>query len=472
MKSVMVPLAVASDRSESVAFSEQRLVNMFPEKAQFGGKSPFVLLWAPALKPLGPGVGTGPWRGGIVMDGVLYIVSGGTMYSVNGAGIGISLGAIDGSGYVSMATVGTQICVATSAGHGFHYDSLTGTLQQITDVDFFGGTSVCSLDGYFIWSSGGATPTRFQWSALLNGLLYDALDFASAESTATELIRAYLVGSQIFMMKPDRIEIWFDGGLQDSPFERMSSTIIPKGVAAKFSPALLDNTVFWLGQDDEAGGGPVVYRANGYVPEVISTPAVARALADIGDLDSIRGVSYIKDNHAFYGILLPSGNSWWFDVSMGEWHERETYGHLRWLGNGLTAAYGKTIVGSHLDGALYQFDKRTFYDADTIPMVADITLPTFGTDPDLKRCSRLRLDMEAGVGITTGQGSDPIVTLTFSDDRGHTFSSDLPSPIGKIGQYDYGVQWFQLGQFRSRVHRFRITDPVKRAIIACYADIV
>jgi hypothetical protein len=237
MKSVMVPLAVASDRSESVAFSEQRLVNMFPEKAQFGGKSPFVLLWAPALKPLGPGVGTGPWRGGIVMDGVLYIVSGGTMYSVNGAGIGISLGAIDGSGYVSMATVGTQICVATSAGHGFHYDSSTGTLQQIADVDFFGGTSVCSLDGYFIWSSGGATPTRFQWSALLNGLLYDALDFASAESTATELIRAYLVGSQIFMMKPDRIEIWFDGGLQDSPFERMSSTIIPKGVAAKFSPA-------------------------------------------------------------------------------------------------------------------------------------------------------------------------------------------------------------------------------------------
>ncbi len=184
MKSVMVPLAVASDRSESIAFSEQRLINMFPEKSQFGGKSPFVLLWAPALKPWGSGVGTGPWRGGIVMDDVQYVVSGGTMYSVNGAGVGTSLGPIDGSGYVSMATVGTQICVATSEGSGFHYDSLTGTLQQITDVNFFGGTSVAALDGYFIWSSGGAFKTRFQPSALLNGLVYDSIEFASAESTA------------------------------------------------------------------------------------------------------------------------------------------------------------------------------------------------------------------------------------------------------------------------------------------------
>ncbi len=472
MKSVQVPLAVASDRSETLAFSSQRLINMFPEKSQFGGKSPFVLLWAPGLKLFGTGVGTGPWRGGIVMDDVLYIVSGGTFYRVNSGGLGTAIGPVNGSGYVSMATVETQICIATSEEDGYHYDSGTGTLQKITDNEFYGGTSVTALDGYFIWSSGGANPTRFQISALLDGLSYDAFDFASAESTATELMRVFLVGSQLFMFKPDRIEIWYNSGNADFPFERMNTTIIPKGLAAKFSPALLDNTVFFLGRDDEAGGGPIVYKINGYTPEVISTPAVARALAEVGDLYSIRGCSYVKDNHAFYGVLLPNGTSWFYDVSLGEWHERQTYAQSRWLGNGLMSAYGKTIVGSHADGALYQFDKNTLYDAGTIPITAEITCPTFGTDPDLKRCSRLRLDMEAGVGITTGQGSDPIVDLTISDDRGETFSSDLPCSIGKIGHYDYGVQWFQLGQFRSRVHKFRITDPVRRAVIALYADIV
>ncbi len=470
MAEMMVPLAVASDRSESLAYSSQRLVNMYPEKSPFGGKSPFVLLGVPALKPFGT-VGVGPWRGAIVMDDVLYVVSGTRLYSVNTSGVGTDLGQILGAGYVSMATVGTQIAVATESDLGFIYDSSTGICQQISDPDFFGGSSVTALDGYFIWSSGSAFPTRFQISALLDGLSYDALDFASAESTSTTLIRAYTVGSQVFMFKEDRTEIWQDSGDPNFPFDRLSSTIIPKGLAAKFSPAFLDNTVFWLGRDDEAGGAPVVYRANGYVPEVISTPAVARALAQVDDLDEIRGGCYIKDNHAFYLIMLPTGNTWVFDASAPAWHERSTYQQDRWLGNGLVAAYGKTIVGSHADGALYELDKDTYYDAGDIPILADITLPTFGTDPSLKRCARVRLDMEAGVGITTGLGSDPIITLNISDDRGETYSSDLPATIGKISKYEWGVEWRRMSQFRSRVHRFRISDPVKRAIIACYADI-
>ncbi len=130
------------------------------------------------------------------------------------------------------------------------------------------------------------------------------------------------------------------------------------------------------------------------------------------------------------------------------------------------------MVGSHDDGAIYEFDANTYFDAGTIPQIADITLPTFGTDPSLKRCARVRLDMEAGVGITTGQGSNPIVTMNVSDDRGETFSSDMQAGIGPIGKYDYGVEWRRMGQFRSRVHRFRISDPVPRRIIACYADVV
>jgi hypothetical protein len=472
MKSVPVPLAVASDRSQTLAFSSQRLINMYPERSKWGGKSGFVLLWVPGLKPFAS-LNPGPWRGHVVMAGLLYVVVGTKLYSLTSAGVSAYLGAIPGTGYVTMATVGTQVAIANEAGAGFIYDSSGPSFAQITDPDFFGGTSVTALDSYFIWSSGGANPRRFQISAINNGLSYDALDFAEAESSGTALIRCYLVGTQLFMMKSDRIEIWYDSGNADFPFERLNSTIIQKGVAAKFSPALLDNTVFWLGRDDEAGGDPIVYRANGYVPEVISTPAVARAFAGFttAELNEVRGCSYVKNNHAFYGLIPPTGNSWWYDASEGEWSERNTYGQDRWLGNGLMSIYGKTLVGSAADGSIYELDQDTFFDNNTIPQTAEVTLPAFGTDPDLKRCSRLRLDMEAGVGLSTGQGSDPKVTLTVSDDRGFIYSSDREAAIGKIGQHGWGVEWRQLGQFRSRVHRFRITDPVKRALIACYADI-
>jgi hypothetical protein len=80
--------------------------------------------------------------------------------------------------------------------------------------------------------------------------------------------------------------------------------------------------------------------------------------------------------------------------------------------------------------------------------------------------------METGVGLVTGQGSAPLVTLNISDDRGRTFSSDIEASIGEQGEYGLGVEWRQMGQFRSRVHRFRISDPVKRAFMALWADIV
>jgi hypothetical protein len=412
---------------------------------------------------------------GALTGDVLYTVSGTSLYSTTRLGVSTVLGTVPGSGYVTMAKAGTQIAISIGSAAGYIYDAFTASFAQITDTDFFGGTSVVAIDGYFLWSSGGSNITRFQWSGLLDGLSYDALDFASAESSETELIRPYLLGSQILMMKTDRMEVWLDTGNADSPFERMTAQIIPKGLAAKFSPAFLDNTVFWLGRDDEAGGNPVVYRLNGYVAEVISTPAVAIALAEVdpSDYDKIRGASYIKDNHAFYGLILPNGNSLWCDVSANySWHERSTYQQSRWLGNGLISAFGKTLVGSHVNGAIYEFDAETHIDAGALPILADITLPYFGIDAELKRCARVRLDMEGGVGITTGQGSQPIVTMNVSDDRGQTYSSDMQAGIGPIGKYDYGVEWRRMGQFRSRVHRFRISDPIPRRIIACYADIV
>lgn len=465
-----IPLAVASDMSQSRAFSEQRLVNLFPETAQQGGKTSFILVGTPGLKLYGS-VGTGPWRGGITMGGISYFVSGLNFYRLRSDGTILNIGTVDGVGYVSMATAGTQIAIAIGT-KGYIYDSSTAAFGEIVDPDFFGAGSVTALDGYFVWSSLDTYVTRFQISALLDGTSYDALDFASAESTAFPLIRVFLVGTQLFMMKSDRIEVWYNSGNAEFPIEKLNSAVIPKGLAAKFSPALADNSVFWVGLDDVGGGAPAVYRASGYSPVLVSTNAVARALSAVSDLSLVAGISYVKDNHTFYGLILPDGNAWFYDIALGVWHERTTYGYTRWLGNGHLDAYGKTLIGSFMDGSIYELDLGTYFDAGSIPKRWEATLPTFGTDPELKRCSRLRLDMETGVGLSTGQGSAPIVNLNISDNRGETWSSDMPASMGAQGKYGRSVEWRQLGQFRSRVHRFWGSDPVKTVLLGLYADIV
>jgi hypothetical protein len=95
-------------------------------------------------------------------------------------------------------------------------------------------------------------------------------------------------------------------------------------------------------------------------------------------------------------------------------------------------------------------------------------LPT--SQNNLKRSAQhsLQLDLETGVGLNLGQGSDPQVMLRWSDDGGHTWSNEHWVSIGKIGEFYRRAIWRRLGmtmKIRDRVYEVSGTDPVKIAII-------
>jgi len=62
-------------------------------------------------------------------------------------------------------------------------------------------------------------------------------------------------------------------------------------------------------------------------------------------------------------------------------------------------------------------------------------------------------------------GYDPQVMLRWSDDSGHTWSSEHWTSMGKIGEYDYRTFWRRLGSSRDRVYEVSGTDPVKIVIM-------
>ena len=74
------------------------------------------------------------------------------------------------------------------------------------------------------------------------------------------------------------------------------------------------------------------------------------------------------------------------------------------------------------------------------------------------------LDMEMGVGLNSGQGSNPLIMLEASQDNGHTFSTPRNLTIGKLGKYKNRVIARRFGTARDFVFRFRMTDPVKFVI--------
>ncbi len=84
--------------------------------------------------------------------------------------------------------------------------------------------------------------------------------------------------------------------------------------------------------------------------------------------------------------------------------------------------------------------------------------------------------MEVGIGLDGDvQGSDPAVMLDWSNDGGHTWSSEswalADAGSGEIGDYSKRVIWNRLGSFRQRVFRVKITDPVKIRLIDAQIEV-
>lgn len=86
-------------------------------------------------------------------------------------------------------------------------------------------------------------------------------------------------------------------------------------------------------------------------------------------------------------------------------------------------------------------------------------------------CSRLLVVLESGMGLSSGQGSDPIVMLRYSDDGGHTWSGELVARAGKMGEFRTQVQYLMLGSYRDRVWEISVSDPTKWAAINAFVDV-
>jgi hypothetical protein len=81
-----------------------------------------------------------------------------------------------------------------------------------------------------------------------------------------------------------------------------------------------------------------------------------------------------------------------------------------------------------------------------------------------------QLDMETGVGLASGQGSDPQVMLRISRDGGHSWGNEHWKSAGKQGKFKHRALWRRLGTGRDFVFEVTITDPISVALISALLD--
>ena len=462
-----IPFAIQSYKDDSLPVSAQSCVNAYAELEPPDAKTPVKVQGVPGVD-LFATCGVGPVRGMCDLAGLAYVVSGNALYTVdNLANVSLIGAGISGTAPVSMAPNGIQIAI-TNGVSGYIYDTSTVTFQQILDPSFVPASTVTCLDDYFIFDHVGTN--QFILSDLLDGTTYDPTMFASAESDPDRVIGVHGVNGTLAIAGERTIEFWQDTGAVDFPWQVMKGATVERGVASPLAWAEEDDGHFFLGND------LVFYRLVGTQPQRASTHALEKEWATYSTTADAFCHSVTFGGHKFIYLTFPTANvTYGFDVATNLWHQRASTGAggalNRWRANCSLLAFSSTkmLIGDSLSGAIGAISPTNYGTEFGTPILLDMISPHIDGHGVEVFMPEFQLDMEGGTGIATGQGSDPQVMMSYSDDGGRTWSNEAWMPLGQVGQYLLRLRWTRLGSFYQRALRIKISDPVKRTIIRARA---
>lgn len=453
----------------SLPFNAQRTVNLYPilddqgsEVASMQG-TPGLELFATA----GAGGNRGSFRS--EFNGRVFFVTGTTLYEIDSSGTATSRGTLSSStGNLSFdEDINTMaICDGVKL-YSFTYSSNTFAIVSDPDLPASVGF-VTNIDGFFVVNE---NDTGKAFISGINSLTsWAALDFATAESSPDKLLAVKNAVGQLWLFGEVTTEIWTNTGGSAFPFKRIAGALMEAGVLAPHTILDIDNTVMWLGRDKYGQG--MVFRADGFTPLRVSTSPIERIFQEAPNPEEIVSWAYQEDGHihvVYTGGGLPT--SLVYDITTRLWHERaylnEQGNFAQHLGYSHVFAFEKHLIGDRRNGNIYEMslDKYT----DNGDLIARERTYTHVID-ELRRIryNSLTIGFETGVGLQTGNGSDPQVSLQLSNDGARTWSNPILQAIGKVGKYLTLVTFRRLGIMRQVTFRLRIAEPVKINITGSY----
>lgn len=459
----------SSHVDRSLNFDAQRCINLYPVVSSSGtskaaaklASTPGLLLVADKTADNAIGV-----RGMLVFnDDTLFAVIGSKVYRFNSGGAGVLIGAIPFAATpVSMETNGIEVVVMTGP-KGFVINPTTNIVTEIIDPSFFGADAVGFINGSFVYNEPGSS--RF-WVMDEYSTVIDPLYFATAEGTPDGLVTLVVNHQEIWLMGTSTIEVWAGNGGADFPYSRVAGVFMEQGCAAKNSVAKLEDSIFWLSANENGQG--LVLQSQGYGYIRASDETLEQAIAQYETITDAVAYTYQQEGHAFYVLTFPTADvTHVYDATTKTWHQRawrqESGQFARHRSNCHAFFARKNLVGDWEDGKIYALDAGTFTDNGN-PLVRLRSSPHIATNMIRIPHASVEFELETGVGTTGGQGYDPEVMLRWSDDHGHTWSSQRRKKIGKTGEFRNRARFTRLGQARDRIYELSISDPVKFSLIS------
>lgn len=455
-------------QQRSLPFDAQRTINFFPVFDQFG-KEVSALYGTPGLKLFSTTTASlGSRQAFTSSNGRCFFVIENKLFEINAVGSSFDRGTLNTStGNVSMDENDTQLGIC-DGNNLYVFTYATNAFAEVTDPDLPSSVGfLTAIDNYFVVNELGSG--RFFISALGDGSSWDALDFATAESNPDKLLCVKNALGQLWLFGSITTEIWTNTGASDFPFSRISGAVMEAGILAPHSAQDVENSIYWLGSDKYGQG--IVYRANGFVPQPVSTEPINVAIKRAANPELITSWVYQEDGHTYYA-LTGGGleTTLVYDISTQQWHER-SYNNAgtpaQHLGQCTTFAFGKQLVGDRRNGKIYEMSLDELSDAGE--SIVSERIYTHLSDNNRRiRYNEMEISMEVGVGNSTVL--NPVISMQLSKDGAKTWSNWFNTPIGAVGKYQTKVTFRRLGIAEQMTFKVRLSDQVKKVLIGAYLN--
>ena len=429
-----------------------------------------------------------PVRGSFLANQRCFVVAGASLYEVKADKTFVNRGAVGSDSIAASIAFNSIQLFIVSRGHGYCYDLATNTLTDQTASLALAPVQVEMADTFFIVIFSGSN--KFQFSDPLDGTSWPGLNVNEVSVFPENIVSIAVNHRELWVFGSRHTQPYQDTGSAEV-FDVIPGALIEKGNAATFSTCKLDNSLFWIDEDDRGARG--AWRSNGYTPQRISTHAVEIDLQSYStaQIAKLTAYAYQDGGHLFWVLYVPNSSwSWVYDVGESAWHKRAFWikdngpyeSHHSW---NHVYAFGTHLVGDWKSGNLYEMKMPVDHGDGSYSFVTDAgdlirrlrRAPTVEDERNYLYHKRLTVNFDTGLGpqppLVDGEGNPrpPQAMLRWSNNRGKTWSNEHWRDCGYAGEYDTPVHWDRLGRSRNRVYELSMTDPIPWVVVDAYLDI-
>jgi hypothetical protein len=451
--------------AQSPIMDDEMALNCYCERSESqGAATPIALLHTPGKKRF-CSLPEGSVPSLFTVNGRTFAAAS-NLYEIHADGSFVNLGSLGAVPVTptQMTANETQLVVLNN-GNLFVLTLATNAFIPVNMAQFNGPVAQIDFcDGYIIATL--QNSHTFQVSVLEDATTWNGLDISTLSLAPDNIVSMKVALRYVWFHTGKKAFAYYNAGAGFPPFIPVQGEELEVGSGAAFATVVLNNTLFWLDQDER---GFMVARS--LSQGRVSTHATELAWQQYTKTSDAVGWTYQEYGHLFWVLYFPTpSKTWVYDVSTGYWHERGyfiqatgTYIADRAMSH--TLNFGIHLVGDWASGNIYQLSSNLFTD-DGNPIRGMRRSPTLIDENRWVYYRQIEFVLETGLGpqppLTDGNGQPraPQIMLRWSDDGGKTWSNTSYLSVGFAGEYRRRVIKRMLGKARKRIWEVSWNDPV------------